>query len=80
MHSFGLFDADSHPIEILENFQRFSIAEGRSNALSCFEQFLAKKCSKLFISGKHTLARGARRAHFSLRVMLPKGVAKNSLW
>ena len=39
MHRFGLFCADSHPIEILEYFQSSSIAQGYSNALNCFGRF-----------------------------------------
>ena len=39
MHRFGLFCADSHPIEILEYFQSSSIDQGYSNALNCFGRF-----------------------------------------
>ena len=39
MHRFGLFCADSHPIEILEYFQSSLIAEGHSNALNCLGRF-----------------------------------------
>ena len=39
MHRFGLFCADSHPIEIPKYFQSSSIAQGYSNALICFGKF-----------------------------------------
>ena len=39
MHRFGLFQADSHPIEILEGFQTSSIAQSDSNIKTVLGNF-----------------------------------------